>query len=306
MTDERAAITRWQYRYGLVLILPWILAFVVFWLYPLVEALLLSVSQYSTLTGEREWVGIANYTALLDDPLFWRALLNTAIFTAGTVPVTTVLSVTIAVLLDRLATQRLGALLRTAYFLPTVTSLVVVALIFTNLYARDGALNALLSAIGLPYPERGWLLEPRTALGAIMAMDVWMATGYYAVIVLAGLQTIPRHLYEASTLDSATSWQQFRLITLPLLKPTLLFVVVMNTIKSFQVFAEVYVMTRGGPLEGTTTTLVYELYRNAFERTDGMGYAAAIAAIVFIAIAGVSWLQIRLIAERSLAGRIGS
>lgn len=288
---------RMQYRMGVLFVLPWVVTFVVFWLYPLVEAFALSMSSYTTLTGQRQWIGLANYAALLRDPMFWRALQNTAIFAAGTVPVTTVLALVLAVLIDRIASQRLGAALRAMYFVPTVTSLVVVALIFTNLYARDGVLNGLLATLGLPYPERGWLLEPSTALASIMVMDVWMATGYYMVIILAGLQTIPRHLYDAATIYGASQWQQFRWITLPLLKPTLLFVMVMNTIKSLQVFAEVYVMTRGGPLEGTTTTLVYELYRNGFERSDGMGYAAAIAVVVFLLIAAISWVEVRLITQ---------
>lgn len=302
--ELNSEIVRQQYRYGLLLILPWIATFVLFWLYPLVEAIRLSMSEYSTLTGQRRWVGLANFVALVHDRYFWRALQNTMIFTLGTVPVTTSLALAVAIMLDRIAGRRLATILRTAYFLPTVTSLVVVALIFTNLYARDGYINTILGALGLPKPERGWLLEPTTALGAIMAMDVWMATGYYAIIVLAGLQTIPRQLYDAAALSGASAWQQFRWITLPLLKPTLLFVLVMNTIKSLQVFVEVYVMTRGGPLEGTTTTLVYELYRNAFERSDGMGYAAAIAVVVFILIAGISWLQMRLIRSGTLPQRI--
>jgi len=300
--STRSEIARMQYRYGVLFALPWIATFAVFWLYPLIDAFSLSMSQYSTLTGERQWIGLENYIALFQDPMLWRALTNTAIFAAGTVPTTTALALVLAVLLDRVVHRTFGAVLRALYFLPTVTSLVVVALIFTNLYARDGALNGLLATLGLPYPERGWLLEPATALASIMAMDVWMATGYYMVIILAGLQTIPRHLYEVATLSGATAWQQFRWITLPLLKPTLLFVVVMNTIKSLQVFTEVYVMTRGGPLEGTTTTLVYELYRNAFERSDGMGYAAAIAVVVFVLIAAISWVEVRLLTRsRTLA-----
>ncbi len=295
---------RAQYRFGIIFVLPWLATFAAFWLYPLIEAFWLSMSHYSTLTAERRWVGLANYAALLDDPMFWKALTNTTIFAAGTVPVTTSLALLFAVLLDRLAHRKLGAVLRALYFLPTVTSLIVVALIFTNLYARDGILNGLLAAVGLPYPERGWLLEPSTALASIMAMDVWMATGYYMVIILAGMQTIPRHLYDAATIYGANAWQQFRSITLPLLKPTLLFVMLMNTIKSLQVFAEVYVMTRGGPLEGTTTTLVYELYRHAFERSDGMGYAAAIAVVVFVLIAVISVVEVRLLTQSPTIGTV--
>jgi multiple sugar transport system permease protein len=294
---NHADIARQQYRSGFILVLPWVITVVAFWLYPIASALLLSVSDYSTLTGEQRWVGLANFRALVHDTLFWKALANTLIFTLGTVPITTVLALALALLLDRIADRRIGSVLRAVYFLPTVTSLVVVALVFSNLYARDGYLNVVLAWLGLPHPERGWLLEPTTALPAIMAMDVWMATGYYMVIILAGLQTIPRQLYDVAALSGASPWQQLRWITLPLLRPTLTFIVVMNTIKSFQVFVEVYVMTRGGPLEGTTTTLVYELYRNAFERSDGMGYASAIAVVVVLLIAGASWLQVRFLRQ---------
>ncbi|MCS7001143.1 MAG: sugar ABC transporter permease, partial [Candidatus Kapabacteria bacterium] len=158
-----------QYWDGMLFMVPWLVTFVLFWLYPLAEAFLLSLSNYSTLTGVRQWVGLANYHALIDDPLFWQALKNTVIFTAGTVPLTTTLALMLAVMLDRVAQGWFASLLRAAYFLPTVTSLVVVSLIFTNLYARDGYINALLQALQLPYPERGWLLDPRTALGSIMA-----------------------------------------------------------------------------------------------------------------------------------------
>ncbi|GIV53079.1 MAG: sugar ABC transporter permease [Candidatus Kapaibacterium sp.] len=294
---NHADIARQQYRSGFILVLPWVITVVAFWLYPIASAFLLSLSDYSTLTGEQRCVGLANFRALAHDPLFWKALSNTLVFALGTVPVTTVLALVLALLLDRIAERRIGSVLRAMYFLPTVTSLVVVALVFSNLYARDGYLNIVLGWLGLPYPERGWLLEPTTALPAIMAMDVWMATGYYMVIVLAGLQTIPRQLYDAAALSGASSWQQLRWITLPLLRPTLTFIIVMNTIKSFQMFVEVYVMTRGGPLEGTTTTLVYELYRNAFERSDGMGYAAAIAVVVVVLIAGASWLQVHFLRQ---------
>jgi len=297
MSHRDRAFLHEQYRIGFILVLPWVITVVIFWLYPIIAAFQLSLSEYSTLTGEQRWVGLANFRALADDPLFWKALSNTAIFTLGTVPTTTVLAIALALLLDRVASGRVGSFLRAIYFLPTVTSLVVVALVFSNLYTRDGYLNWLFAWIGLPFPERGWLLEPSTALPAIMAMDVWMATGYYMVIVLAGLQTIPRQLYEAAAMSGANAWQQLWWITLPLLRPTLTFIIVMNTIKSFQVFVEVYVMTRGGPLEGTTTTLVYELYRNAFERSDGMGYAAAIAVVVVILIAGASWLQVRVLRQ---------
>ncbi len=275
-----------------LLLSPWLLAFLVFWLFPLLYALYLSFTDYHTLRNESEWIGLANYVRLFRDDLFWTAFANTAVFTLGTIPCTTALALLLAVAVNRL--KRFQHFFRSAFFLPSVTSLVVLSLIFTNLYARDGYINTLLAFLGLPFPERGWLLEPGTALYAIMAMDVWIASGYYMVIFLAALQTIPRDLYESAELAGANAWQQLCRITLPLLRPTLLFVLVINTIKSFQVFIEIYVMTRGGPLNATTT-LIYNVYVNAFEKSDMMGYAAALAYVVFFIILVFSLLQMKLL-----------
>jgi multiple sugar transport system permease protein len=144
--------------------------------------------------------------------------------------------------------------------MPTVVSVVVLALVFKGIYAPGGPLNGVLGLLGLPQPA--WLLDPRTALPSIMAMDVWAASGYYMVIFLAGLKSIPQELYESAELDGAGFWSRFWGITLPLLRPTFLFVLVVNTIRSLQIFTEVFVMTRGGPLDSTLTAVFY-LYEDA-------------------------------------------
>ncbi|RPI69009.1 MAG: sugar ABC transporter permease [Ignavibacteriae bacterium] len=279
------------------LLAPWVLTLLVFWVYPLVYALILSFSQYQTLTNEMSWVGLDNYIAVFKSETFWRALKNTLVFTVGTVPVTTSFAILLAVLVQRRG-PRMSAILRSAYFLPSVTSLVVIALIFTNLYSRDGYVNALCAMMGVPHPENGWLLTEGTALPAIMAMDVWISTGYYMVLFMAGMESISKDLYESAELAGATKWQQFWKITLPMLRPTLLFVIVINSIKSFQIFVEVYVMTKGGPL-GATSTLVYEVYHQAFEQSDMMGYASALAYVIFVILLVMSFLQMRLLKERS-------
>ncbi len=278
------------------LLSPWILSLSVFWLFPLLYALFISFTRFHTLSATYEWIGLDNYRAVFQDPLFYKALLNTCLFAFGTVPLTTAIALALAVALNAPGT-RAKTFFRATYFVPTLTSLVVISLIFTNLYAREGQINTLLSMLHLPIVQRGWLLEPGTALVSVMAMDVWMSVGYYTVLFLAGLQAIPNDLYEAAELAAAGKWTQFRRITLPLLRPTLLFVVVMNSIKSFQVFVEIYVMTKGGPLpmEGTTTTLVYEVYRNAFEKTDMLGYASAFAYVVFVFLLLLSLLQVRFL-----------
>ncbi|HCN04287.1 MAG TPA: sugar ABC transporter permease, partial [Bacteroidetes bacterium] len=156
----------------------------------------------------------------------------------------------------------------------------------------------LCSMMGVSVPRDGWLHDSSTALPAIMAMDVWISVGYYMVLLLAGMEAIPKDLYESAELSGASRRQQFFRITLPMLRSTLLFIVVINTIKSFQIFVEVYVMTKGGPL-GATSTLVYEVYRQAFERSDSMGYASALAYVVFVILIVMSFLQMRLLRSRS-------
>ncbi len=290
-TLEKPAVT-WTF------LSPWLITLAVFWAWPLLYALWLSFNEYRTLSNTANWIGLANYERLLGDEVFWKAMGNTLIFVIGTIPFTTIFAIGLAVLLNR--NIKWKAFYRSAYFIPSVTSIVVLALIFTNLYTHDGYINSLLKVVGVPFPKDGWLLNTGTALPAIMAMDVWIATGYYTVLFLAALQTIPDELYEAAELDGASAWGQFKSVTLPGLRPMLLFVIVINTIRSFQVFAEVYVMTKGGPLH-STTTLVYEVYRNAFDRTDMMGYASAIAWVAFLLILSVSLLQMKLLGEKNKA-----
>ncbi len=275
--------------------MPWLLTLAVFWLYPLLYSFYLSFTEYRTLGNRATWIGLANYERLLGDPVFWKALSNTAIFVVGTIPFTTIFALLLAVMLNKNIAWK--SFYRSAYFIPSVTSIVVLSLIFTNLYAHDGYINSLLKMTGIPFPKEGWLLNMGTALGAIMAMDVWIAIGYYVVLFLAALQTIPKDLYEAADIDGASAWQQFRRITLPGLRPMLLFVIVINTIRSFQVFTEVFVMTKGGPLN-STTTLVYQIYEKAFVQSDMMGYASAIAYVTFLLILSVSLVQFKLLGNR--------
>ena len=275
-----------------LLIAPWVLTLIFFWGYPLLYALYLSFTKYKTLTNETIWIGFRNYTKLWHDPAFWTATINTFIFVIGTIPFTMGFALLFAALLVRV--ERFKDFYRSALFLPSVTSLVVIALIFTNLYSSGGYINTLLKMVGLGGPARGWLLEPSAALPAVMAMDIWVSIGYYAVLFLAAMQNVSKDYYEVAELEGSTRWEQFYTITLPLIKPTLLFAIVLNTVKSFQVFTEIYVMTKGGPLN-RTSTLVYSVYENAFEKADSMGYACAIAYVLFFLIAIVSAAENRLL-----------
>jgi multiple sugar transport system permease protein len=277
-----------------LLLSPWLVTLILFWAYPLVYALYLSFTKYYTLTNRTVWIGFGNYIKLVHDPVFWQALLNTGIFVIGTIPFTMIFALFFAALLVRV--ERFQHFYRSALFLPSVTSLVVIALIFTNLYASGGYINSLLKMAGFGAPGRGWLLEPGLALPAIMAMDIWISIGYYAVLFLAAMQGVSKDFYEVAELEGTSKWKQFFTVTLPVIKPTLLFALVLNTIKSFQVFTEIYVMTRGGPL-GRTTTLVYQVYSNAFESADTMGYACAIAYVLFFIIAVFSLFEGRILRQ---------
>jgi multiple sugar transport system permease protein len=234
-----------------------------------------------------------NYARMFGDEAFLQALGNTVFFTVGTVPFTVALAVIFAALINS-ATTRFKSFFRATYFLPSVTSLVVVALVFTNIYSGGGYLNTLLEIVGMPYPEGSWLMNPDTALLSIMAMDVWMAIGYYMVLFIAGMQSISTDLYDAADLAGASKLRQFFSITLPLLKPTFAFVIIVNTIKSFQVFVEILVMTKGGPL-GSTSTIVYQIYEEAFTHIGEMGYASAMAYFLFAVLIVFSVVQSKLL-----------
>lgn len=274
---------------GWLLFSPWIITFAVFWLFPLVYSFILSLTNYRLMSSDISWVGFENYIRLFSDVDFVMALRNTAIFVIGTIPFTTIIALSLAMLLNDKFRGR--TFFRATYFMPTITSMVVIALIFTNLYARGGYLHLLADMIGLAPPPNGFLLSTKTALASIMAMDIWMASGYYMLLFLGGLQTIPEELYEAAKISGATRWQQFRYVTLPMLKPVMLFVVVINSIKSFQVFVEIFVMTKGGPLNSTLTA-VYFVYESGLRKFD-FGYASAAAYILFVIIGIISILQFR-------------
>jgi multiple sugar transport system permease protein len=235
-------------------------------------------------------VGLENYTRLLTDPLLWQVLRNTLAYVLLGVPATLIASLGGALLVNsRLA--KWPGLFRTVFYAPVVTTLVAAAVVFRYLYhPRFGLLNRALGTIGLPAID--WLGNPRWALVAITLLAVWRSFGYGLVLFVAGLQGIPRSLYEAAELDGAGAWTQFRQITLPLLQPTTIFVSVITTVGAFQIFAEPYVMTRGGPLNGTTS-IAMMMYEQGF-RWWNMGRAAAIAFLLFGLILGASALQAAL------------
>jgi len=245
-----------------------------------------------------QFVGLRNYWEIVREPDFLQALWHTIFFALGTIPFTMTLALFAAVLINRKLPFK--ALYQAGLFLPVATSVIVIATIFTYLYSADGLVNAVLSWLKWPIPSPSWLLSTRWALPCIMLMNVWASFGYYMVLFLAGLQTIPDALYEAAAIDGANEWQQFWHVTLPQLRPILLLAVVINTIHTFQVFPEIFAMTQGGPL-GATTTVVWYLYEMGFHRFD-MGKAAAVGYVLFFIIMVFSLAQMRFFRMEEGAG----
>ena len=272
----------------------------VFGIWPLLTAFWLSFHSYDLFSNPR-WVGLENYRYLLFHADFWISIRNTAIYTFVVVACQTALSMGLALIMDQQIRGK--AFFRTAFFLPSVTSSVVISLIFMFIFFKNGVLNQglavlhvdkVLSLIGLE-PPVDWLGDPRTALSAIMAQNIWSTSGFFMIVFLAGLQDIPESLYEAARVDGASRWAQFRRITLPLLKPTTFYVVTMGLIGGFQMFDQVYVMTAGGPLKSTLTT-AYLLYQEAFVNFN-MGYACAIAFVLATIIFICTMAQKKLMGE---------
>ena len=278
---------------SLILSLPWLVTFILFWLFPLLYSLIMGFSDYRLLSTDFDWIGWDNYRELAADDNFLSALKNTFVFVLGTIPVTTVIALALALLVSRSFRGR--GLFRAGFFLPSVTSMVVIALIFTNLYQRGGYVALLARFAGLSPPEHGFLFDQGTALYSIMAMDVWMSVGYYMLIFLAGLKAIPDELYEAAELNGAGWWRRFWSITLPLLRPVALFIIVINSIKSFQVFVEIFVMTKG---KFDTATAVYFIYEQGLQTQFRFGYASAAAYLLFVIIAIFSIVQFVLLRRR--------
>ncbi len=268
---------------------PWLTIFLAFSLIPLLHSFVLSFSRYNLLSSEISFVGFRNFWEVLQEPDFLQAMWNTLIFTLGTIPPTMALAMFAAVLINtRIPFKRLY---QAGLFLPVATSVIVICMIFSYLYAQDGLVNRVLEWFHLPVPDPSWLLNTRWALTAIMGMNIWSSFGYYMVLFLAGLQTIPAELYEAASIDGANDWQKFRYITLPQLKPILLLATVINTIRALQVFPEIFALTQGGPL-GATSTVVWYLYKTGFQRFD-MGHAAAVGYILFVVTMMLSYFQVK-------------
>ncbi len=278
---DRDVFTAW------VFLAPGLILLTIFLFYPIAYLFYLSFTSGSfTVTGI-EWIGLRNYLRLFNDSDFWQVIGNTAYFTLGTVIPTILIPLGLAVLLNQSVTWR--DILRTAYFIPSVTSLVAVGLGFRWLFQTQGPVNEWLITLGLePIP---WLSSTVWAMPILILVSSWKQLGFNLVVFLAGLQTIPQSRYEAAELDGANSWAKFWYITLPGLQPTLVFATVTTAIFTLRSFEQVYIITGGGPLN-STNILVYYIYEQAFARFE-FGYAAA-AATILLAIAGIFvYLQLK-------------
>lgn len=289
---ERGILLRHERRAAYVFILANLLGFLVFTLGPLVFSLGLSFFKWDMIRPA-EFVGLRNYTDLFVDPRFLQVLYNTAFYVLLAVPIRTVLALGLATAVNQKI--RGTTFYRAAYYLPTVTSLVAVSLVWRWIFNPEyGILNYALKSIGIADPPT-WLLSQAWAMPAIIIMTIWHGAGYYMVIFLAGLQGIPETLYEAAKVDGASAWARFQHITLPLLSPATFFVIVMSVIGSFQIFTVSLVMTDGGPA-GSTETIVLYLYRSGFQYFR-MGYASAMAWVlcltIFVFTAAQTYLQKR-------------
>jgi multiple sugar transport system permease protein len=278
---------------------PFVLLFGIFLALPILTALVMSFTSFGLSDLQRpigtSFVGVQNYVDLFGDPKFWKSLGNTVYFVVVGVPLTLALGLVIANALSRGIT-RFRTAFRVGYYLPVITSIVAIAVVWRFLLNPDvGLINVLLRNIGIDGPA--WLASPALAMPSIIVMAVWRNLGFAMVVFVAGMQAIPVMLYEAAAIDGAGRWQSFRYVTLPMLRPTILFMLVITTIGYLQLFEEPFVMTDGGPLDATLSVTMY-MYQQGFEFFH-QGYAAAIAYVLFVIVAIVAFLQFKFLREET-------
>lgn len=272
---------------GYLFVAPLILGLLIFTYGPVLAAFFLSFTKGDYISTPK-WIGLGNYQALLKEDLFWKSMQNTLYYVVGVVPAGLLLSLLLALAMN----QKLRGIVffRSIFFLPTITSSVAISLMWLWIYNPEfGVLNFLLKQIGIKGPT--WLSSSTWAMPAIIIMSIWRGLGYNMLIYLAGLQGIPEVYYEAAEIDGAGSWAKFRNITLPLLSPTTFMLLILSLIGAFQVFEYTYVMTGGGPVYATLT-IVLHIYNNAF-RSFLMGYASALAYVLFFILLSLTLIQLR-------------
>ena len=274
---------------------PFVILFGIFLAFPILASFFLSFTSFglkdlANPVGSTV-VGLKNYVDLFGDPTFWTALFNTFYFVVVGVPLTLVFGLLVATALSR-GVSRFRTAFRVGYYLPVITSIVAIAVVWRFLLNPDvGLLNMLLGGLGINGPA--WLADPVLAMPSIIVMAVWRNLGFAMIVFLAGLQAIPSSLYEAAAIDGAGRWQGFRYVTLPMLRPTILFMTVITTIGYLQLFEEPFVMTGGGPLDKTLSVTMY-MYQQGFTFFH-QGYASSIAYVLFVIVAFVAFLQFKFL-----------
>lgn len=280
-------MARHEERTAYLFLLPWIIGFILFSAGPLIASFVISFTEWPILSAPK-WIGLENFFTMVDDPLFWQSLKITAIYTAIGVPMGLIAGFFVALMLN----QKIRAVSwwRAIYYMPAVVAGVVVARMWQGVFNPIyGILNSLLSFIGITGPN--WLGQEEWVLPAFLIMALWNVAGANMVIYLAGLQSIPSELYEAAMIDGAGAWQKLLNVTIPLMTPVIFLRLIMGIIGAFQVFTQAFVMTKGGPGSASLFYVLY-IYRNAFEYSK-MGYASALAWVLFVIILILTWLFFR-------------
>jgi len=268
-----------------VLVSPYVIYFLVFILFPISFSLFLTFHDWNII-GPMKPVGFANYIKLFQDHYFLKSLGNTIVFLMLHIPLQLMVALGLAVVLNEKLWFR--GFFRSAFFMPVVVSGVVITIMWQQLYGYElGTINQLLNKIGIP--KIGWLIDAKWAMPAIAIMATWKNVGLYIILFLVGLQSVPKSLYEAASIEGASKWQQFKWITIPAINPTIFMVVVLSTIGGFSLFIEPYVMTGGGPLNSTLSTVLY-MYKQGFFYYH-MGYAATLGLVFAVLILFVVFLQ---------------
>jgi multiple sugar transport system permease protein len=280
---------RSELRMGGLMVTPAVLLLLVFFFIPVLLCFVLSFTNARLISPEpTQLSGVDNFTRLFQDPLFWKSLRNTLYFAVVVVPLQSGFALVLALLVN--ARMRATNFFRVLYFIPVVTSIVVVSILWRFMYQPTGLVNQILQTVtfnAIQGPD--WLNNTKTAMPAIMFMSIWQAVGFHMVIWLSGLQTIPGELYEAAELDGASPWQRFRFVTWPGLRATRTFILVTITIAALSLFAQINVMTAGGPLD-STSTVVYQAVRVGYQQQQ-TAYASAISLVFFALVLAVSLVQ---------------
>lgn len=276
-------------RFVAVWLVPLTLGFIVFRLYPIVYGFYISMFDWDIFVDQQKFVGIANYAREVSTPLFRKMLANTTYFAVVSTLLGGVIGLVVALLLNSI--DRYSGLFRTVFFMPVMTSTVAISVVWMMLYQPQfGLFNAILRKFGLK--GLSWLRSPSLAMPSIVVMSVWQGLGFTIILLLAGLKNIPSQLYEAAAIDGANGWDLFRRITLPCLRPVLLFVVVTGIMGGFKAFEQIYVMTEGGPLNATRV-LAFHIYQLAFWQL-AFGRGAALAFVLFAIVLVLTVLQMRV------------